>query len=122
MGLFPIDIDIKKNLLIKTFYHFLNLKFFILTSILVFFFFFLRKYNLETIESYKFYLIIFFYSISAPFIFIIISPYLIWFKHFFDVKNLIFLLGFFLIFIFIIDSIIRKLDQKWFFTFIFVFY
>lgn len=122
MGLFPIDIDIKKNLLIKTFNHFLNLKYFILTLIFIFIYFFLKKYNSKTIESYKFYLIIFFYSISAPFIFIIISPYLIWFKHFFDVKNLIFLLGIFLIFIFMIDLIIRKLKfQKWFFTFIFVF-
>lgn len=122
MGLFPIDINVKKNLLIKTFDHFFNFKYFILTSILIFFYFIVKKYNSKTIESYKFYLTIFFYSVFAPFIFIIISPYLIWFKHFFDVKNLIFLLGIFLIFIFLIDLMIKKIKfKKKFFTFIFSF-
>ncbi len=122
MGLFPMDINIKKNLLIETFHHFLNLKYLILISILIFFYFIFRKYNLKSIESYKFYLTIFLFSVFTPFIFIIISPYLIWFKHFFDVKNLIFLIGMFLIFIFVIDLIIRNLEfQKQPFSFIFVF-
>lgn len=122
MGLFPIDINIKKNLLIKTFHHFLNLKYLILASIFIAFYFILKKLDSKIIASYRFYIIIFLYSVLAPFIFIIISPYLIWFKHFFDVKNLIFLIGTFLIFIFMIDLIIRKLDfQKWFFSLIFVF-
>ena len=76
---------------------------------------------MKIIESYKFYLIIFSYTVCIPFIFIIISPYLIWFKHFFDVKNLIFLLLIFLIFIFVIDIFLRKLKfQRWFFSFVFI--
>ncbi len=121
MGLFPLDLDIKKNLLIETFHHFLNLKYFILISILIIFYFIFKKYNVKIIESYKFYLIIFSYSVCIPFIFIVISPYLIWFKHFFDVKNLIFLLGIFLIFIFVIDTFLKKLKfQRWFFSFVFI--
>lgn len=122
MGLFHMDHNIKKNLLIKTFHHFLNLKYLILVLIFIIFYFIFKKLDSQTIESYKFYLIIFLYSVFAPFIFIIISPYLIWFKHFFDVKNLIFLIGNFLIFIFIIDLIVRRLEfKKWFFSLIFVF-
>ena len=122
MGLFPMDNNIKKNLLIKTFHHFLNLKYLTLILVFVIFYFILKKLNLKTIESYKFYLIIFLYSVFAPFIFLLFSPYIIWFKHFFDVKNLIFLIGTFLIFIFVIDLIIRNIKlQKWFFSLIFVF-
>ena len=122
MGLFPMDFNIKKDLLIRTFYYFLNLKYLILILIFIGFYLIFKKYNSNIIKSYKFYLNIFLYSLFTPFIFIIISPYLIWYKHFFDVKNLIFLIGIFLIFIFVIDLLIRKLEfKKWLFSFTFVF-
>ena len=117
-----MDFNIKKDFLIKNFYYFLNLKYLILILIFIGFYLIFKKYNSNIIKSYKFYLNIFLYSLFTPFIFIIISPYLIWYKHFFDVKNLIFLIGIFLIFIFVIDLLIRKLEfKKWLFSFTFVF-
>ena len=122
MGLFPFDFDIKKRLFIETLSHFFNIKYFFLLVFFSFFYLFLKRYNSKVILFYRFYLVIFILSLCIPFLFITISPYLIWFKHFFDVKNLVFMLGILLIFSFFIDIFLNKYSlNKSIFFFIFSF-
>ncbi len=103
MGLHLLDFDNRIKLLNQTFLHFFNFKYLLyIISVLSFYFFFKKKFNLEYKKTFELYLLLIFSSLIIPFIFLLFSPYIIWYKHFFDVKNLVFILGFILILAFLI--------------------
>ena len=109
MGLYPINLDHKIQLLLKTFEHFFKVRYLIyIVFVLLFFLIFQKKFNDNFKNSFKLYLLLFILSLIIPFIFIIISPYVIWYKHFFDVKNLVFIVGFILIFGFILEKFLLR--------------
>jgi hypothetical protein len=112
MGLVYLDFEKRKKIFIEVFFHLVNFKYLLIIFFYYLFYLFLKKNNPKLIMSYKFYLLIFFISILMPLIFIIFSPYVIWLKHFFDVKNLVFLFGLFIIFTYLIDTIIKNVKFK----------
>jgi len=113
MGLFSLNLEEKKILFQKTIKHYTKIQNLIYCSIILsFYLFFKKKFSIEYLLSFKIYLVLFISSFIVPLIFIIFSPYIIWFKHFFDVKNLIFIIGIILICAFIVESFKEKLLTK----------
>ncbi len=122
IGLFPINFESKKILLQQTIGHYISIKNFIYISIiLVFYIFFKKKFSSKYLAAFKLYLLLVFSSFIVPIIFIVFSPYIVWFKHFFDVKNLIFIVGLILISAFIIESFFEKLIKKNLFILFYIF-
>jgi len=122
MGLFSVNLEEKKFLFTKTIDHYLKIKNLIYGSIVFgFYIFFKKKFSSKYLLSFRVYLVLFTSSFIVPLIFIIFSPYIIWFKHFFDVKNLIFIIGIILISAFIIEQFKGKLLTKTFFTTLYIF-
>jgi len=122
MGLFSVNLEEKKLLFQKTIDHYLKIKNLIYGSVVFgFYILFKKKFSSKYLLSFRVYLVLLISSFIAPLIFIILSPYVIWFKHFFDVKNLIFIMGIILISAFIIESFKEKLLTKNFLSILYIF-
>lgn len=110
IGLFSIDFDKKKLLIRQTIGHYLSLKNIIyISAVILFSILFRKKFSSKYSLSIKLYIILLISSYLAPLLFIIFSPYIVWFKHFFDVKNLIFIIGIILFSAFIIENYFYKI-------------
>jgi len=110
IGLFPINFEKKKLLFRYTVEHYLGLNNIIfISAVILFCILFKKKFKKKYSLSIRLYLILVISSYIAPLLFIIFSPYIVWFKHFFDVKNLIFILGIFLFSALIIENYFYKI-------------
>ncbi len=109
MGLFNIDFNSRKMLLQETINHYLSIKNLIyLSTIFIFYFLLKKKFSKNYLSSIRLYLLLLISSFIVPLVFATFSPYMVWFKHFFDVKNLIFIIGIILIISFIIENFFKK--------------
>tara|TARA_Y100000591_G_scaffold123218_1_gene105224 strand:+ start:8053 stop:9882 length:1830 start_codon:yes stop_codon:yes gene_type:complete len=115
IGLFEIDFNDKRVLLSETVIHYFNLKNLLYISTVIIFYLLLKnKFSENYLLSIRLYLVLLISSFIVPLLFTIFSPYMVWFKHFFDVKNLIFIIGLILIISFTIEILFNKFSSKFF--------